>query len=151
MSSRRYAAPLHLEPGPSVWLERVLLLAHGLALLCVLLVQGSPPWIWPLGLLIVLSAVQLIGKHARLAHPASLAALLWDAQGQWTLRLRDGREFDARLLGDSLLTARLVILNFAASRFRRVSLVIPPDRLDAETFRRLRVRLRIEGGKPDPR
>ncbi|MCB1874538.1 MAG: hypothetical protein KDH88_01030 [Chromatiales bacterium] len=147
MSSRRYAAPLHLEPRPSVWLEHALILAHGLAVLSLALIEGHPPWIWPLSALIILGGVHLVRKHARLLHPASLVGLVWDAGGEWILRRRDGQEFKACLLGDSLLTARLVILNFSRSRWRRVSLVIPPDRLDKESFRRLRVRLRIEGGK----
>jgi len=59
------------------------------------------------------------------------------------LVLRNGSHIPGRLLPDSLVTSYLVILNIVLNEQRgRRSLLIMPDAMGAESFRRLRVVLR---------
>jgi toxin CptA len=63
-----------------------------------------------------------------------------------TLLTRDGREWHGQILGDSLVTPVLTILNIwlPGTKSRR-SVVIFPDSLEMERFRELRVKLKWGG------
>ena len=78
-------------------------------------------------------------------HDKSVTALLWDDLGEWKLFFRSGEEV-VRLEPDTLVSSWLVVLNFSATAAAgHYSAVILPDSLDRESFRRLRVRLRLDG------
>ena len=64
------------------------------------------------------------------------------------LQTHDGAELAGRVLGDSLVTPLLTILNVLPNGGKRVcSVVLFPDSLDSERFRELRVLLRWGIGK----
>jgi toxin CptA len=75
----------------------------------------------------------------RLRQPV-LAALLWHGDGSWTLRLADGRETEATLRSARVL-GPLIALRLAWLPGGSAALVLLPDNLDADTRRRLRMRL----------
>jgi toxin CptA len=75
----------------------------------------------------------------RLRQP-KLAAALWHGDGSWTLRLADGRETEATLRSARVLGA-LIVLRLAWLPQGSAALVLLPDNLDADTRRRLRMRL----------
>jgi hypothetical protein len=60
------------------------------------------------------------------------------------LTLRSGRETGATLRPFVFMQPWLVILHFRRDDGRTVRLVLLPDMLDADSFRRLRVRLLID-------
>jgi len=77
----------------------------------------------------------------------------WACDGTWSLLRRNGERSEQTLAADTYTHPNLIILNFNGRRWRRVSVVIPRDRIDAETFRRLYVRLQITRrtrGEPPP-
>ena len=146
---------LRLEPRRSYRLAALLLVAHGgaLALLTLTPVMIGAKWVLGAGLLASLNVT--LNTHALLRAKQALVALWWDADGQWTLREVGGREFAARLVPGSYVTASLIILTFDAvaedaqgrlaavfKRWRHRSLVLMPDSLEAAQLRQLRVRLR---------
>lgn len=98
-----------------------------------------------LGGMVLASALVTLNVHALLYAKRAIARLAWEADGRWRLHTAAGREFTARLLPGSYANAALVILNFALDdgRWRRRSVVLLPDAVDAATLRRLRVRLRM--------
>jgi hypothetical protein len=148
MSSHKYAAPLRLEPDTSRILLRLLLFAHlGALLLCLL--PGFSPLI---RLVIMLSVIlSLLLVFRRFYSGSTFKWLQWDEQGIWVLCRHDGRQLDAELLPDSYVSPYLVILNLRCLDGTRCpSQLLLPDSLDKETFRRLRVRLRLEGATPAP-
>jgi hypothetical protein len=120
-----------------VWL----LLLHAAALVVVLLLP------WPLLANLALSAVVLLSLawhwRRRLSprYPHAVRGLHWEADGACVLRLASGKQLDVRLAGHAFVMPWLVILYF---QDRPWHLVLLPDMLAAETFRRLRVRLRLE-------
>jgi len=95
-------------------------------------------------LLILLALVWLLWAQVLGRAPWSIREAVWDQQG-WRLLLVDGRVRDARLAPSSYVGVSLVILNLRIGRLGRRSLVLTPDRIDADLLRRLRVRLRLEG------
>lgn len=143
MSVTKSIVPLRLELHRSWWLAALLLLMHSGALLIVVLV---PLPLWAKGLLgtiVIASATTSLNTHALRRGKHAMVCVIWDGTQQWTLRTAAGEEFTARLLPGSYVAASLVILNFALKgRWRRRSVVILPDALDANSFRQLRVYLR---------
>lgn len=118
-------------------------------------------WITPLTwqvnmaviLLIVISLVSALHKHAfkiPLAMPvfgSPISHIVWDSEGDWQLIKLDGNITAASLLGTSYVNRQLLVLNFkikARSWYSRYqTLVLLPDGVDSESFRRLCVRLRL--------
>jgi toxin CptA len=137
---------LRLRPRPSALLAAVVLLMHGAVLLVI---QPLPlaPW----GKLLLAGAVILglahnLARHVLMLTPAAIVSAVWEADGTWVLTRRDGRELRAELLPSTLAHPRLVVLNFrTGASWQRTSLVLFNDALEADTLRRLRVRLRRGG------
>jgi toxin CptA len=110
-----------------------------------LILPFAVPLPWPVyWMLVTVSA--LSARHAFRMHFGSMRVIsaVWDAAGDWHLDLADGRGEIARLRAQSYVSPYLIVLLFA-SESRRRSLVLLNDSLDADTLRRLRVRMRLEG------
>lgn len=149
MSSNTYAAPLVLEIAPSLPFALVLACAHG-GVLMVLAMLPLPGWmLWVLTILVMVHAAYSIRRHALLQDAKSVVRLLWDAQDQWTLTRRDGIACSAKLLPGSYLHPALTVLNYKVSNWHRTSVVILPQRVDAEDFRKLRVRMLLASSLPE--
>jgi hypothetical protein len=141
---RTYATPLHLEPGVSRRLEGFLALSHGAAL-AVLPFSGLPPLpVAALALSVVLSWLRSRRRDVLRRDRDAIASLIWESGNRWRLILRCGDEIGGVLRPVVFLQAWLVILHFRRDDGRTARLVLLPDMLDGETFRRLRVRLLID-------
>lgn len=114
-------------------------------------------WMLPLHqfllLLLSVAALAWTGYHlsldARLRLQHSCVAFRLEGEGEIVLVLRNGRHVPCRLSADSLVTPYLVILNVALNGRRSGrSLLILPDSMGAERFRRLRIALKW-GDRPD--
>ena len=142
--SRKYATPLRLEPGVSPRLGMFLALTHGAAL-AVLPFCGLPPLpCFALALGVALSYLRSRRREVQRRDPDSIQALVWEDGNRWRLTLRSGDETDASLRPFVFLQPWLVILHFRRDDGRAARLVLLPDMLDADSFRRLRVRLLID-------
>ncbi len=139
--SRAYATPLVLEPRPSRALRLSQAVAH-LGAAGVLLALDA--WPWPLRLL--LAAVLLATGWRSLASQPTLRRLTWQAGNEWRLEGRSGEVVHAHAVAPTVVHPLLVVLRLqpAGRRLAR-AVVLPADSLEAEVFRRLRVRLRVEG------
>lgn len=94
-------------------------------------------------LLIAAAAIRTLLQHAWLALPGSYQGLEVDSRGELRLWRKDGTQQAAAVLPDSVAHPYLTILNIRAAGCRwRGSVLITPDRVDAEPFRQLRVWLR---------
>lgn len=150
MSLPQYAAPLILEPGPSLRLAWTLALVHGATLLLAFLLPVHGGWRAALVLLIAVSAWRSIALHALRWSKSAVVHITWDSEDRWRVRRRDGEVLQATLLGDSLVLSYLVVLNFKPTMGRRFSVVLLGDCLPPQRFRQLRVRLRISSAAEDP-
>lgn len=148
-------APLRLQP---LWSRQLLIswsLVHGGALAVLALLPGN--WVLRVGLLmlVLIHAFSSLQTHLRRQMPWSIVAASSTSRG-WELVLANGEIVGARLLASSYVGPRLVLLNFAIGRWRRRSLPLATDSLDADLLRRLRVKLRFEAANahdvaPSPR
>lgn len=122
------------------------LLIAVLALIAAFNVSG-PPWLHHLLVAGILAST--VTAVYRLLRPV-IASLLWRAEGGVELRLRDrtaenggdalGAVQDARVVGP------LIVLTLRWPPRECASLWLLPDNLDADTRRRLRMRLAASGG-----
>ncbi len=95
---------------------------------------------------LVLHLCWLEARHRALA--ASLLGVLFDSTGVWHLQWRDGTRDRARLAPGPVVSPWLTILTLDGPR-GRIGLFVTPDMLDADSFRRLRMRLLWQGAATD--
>ncbi len=133
MSSNAYAAALRLELKPSRQCRWWRWLTH-LAVAATLSMLQSP---W---LIVAVAVVLLLSLYRSRIEPA--ITLLWHGDGHWTM-FEDGVETAVTLAESAFIQPWLVILPLRVDTQRRVQrIVIFPDMLPEQDFRRLRVRLR---------
>ncbi len=130
-----------VELSPSRYLALILIAAHGAAAAVPLLLL--PLWAGALvASLLSLNLYHSLLRDAwwRLAHSCA-GLVLEDAQAE--IVRRDGACQPCRILPGSLVTPWLTVLNLLPEGARYAcSVIILPDSLDAESFRRLRVWLK---------
>jgi toxin CptA len=132
-----------LSPPLSRQLGAFLALIHLLVFVALIAAQLPLPirlcLLGMLALHAIHSYLQLIGAYAGSIFQAHI-----EADGCARLFLRDGREIEACLQPDTLVTPWLLILRFSLKHsLRKKNLVIGHDALSAEELRRLRVLLRF--------
>ena len=142
--SRKYATPLLFEPAQSSSLFAWLLLVH-LAAFVVLLLTPLPAGLGPAGMLVLLFSLwRSHSQYVSLTHPCSVRTVCWGEGCSCQLRFSSGQAVAARLMPRVFILPWLVILHFRSDRGQNHRLVLLPDMLEPEVFRRLRVRLMIE-------
>jgi len=132
---------LGIELRPSNTLAGILLLLHLGAVLIVFFVV-YPGWL-RLGLfsVCVWSLWSNLRQHAwRNADKAIISFV--EQYDEWYLIDRAKNKYSATLCGDSIVTPYFAILNFRRERRTIKSIVILPDTIQRDSFRRLRVHLR---------
>ena len=145
--SGKYATPLYLEIGPSRLMVAWLLLVT-VAALSVLWRVPFPGW-----LSLLLTFAVLLGllmswrKQVQRCHPDAVRSMVWNEGRQCQLNLNSGQQQAVELASRAFVLPWLVILYFESPLWRPQQLVLLPDMLDADVFRRLRVRLKIETGQ----
>ncbi|CAD5109109.1 hypothetical protein PSEWESI4_03405 [Pseudomonas carbonaria] len=109
-----------------------------------LLMARIPPWVAGLGMVVCLAhAAWVLPRQVLLRHAGAFRGLRHDEAGWQLWSPRDGW-LPVQLRPDSLALPLAVVLRFRLRGERRVrSLCIPRDALDAQTHRRLRVRLKF--------
>ena len=137
------AKPLALDLRSSRQLAALLALAGVASLLLVCWLPLPATLRFTLVLLLPAATGYALLRDALRLLPWSVTALQLAGDGTLRYRTRDGRWRGARLLGDSCVTAWLTVLVLvpAGSRFAR-GVVLLPDSLGREDYRRLRIQLR---------
>jgi len=144
----RASAPamLKISIKPSRRLALVLCAAHAAAAGAVLIVE-FPIWLKIVLVLIIGAScgVYLYGTALLLSSTAVVGLEISD-DGVLSFQMRCGEWCTGRLLGSSFVSPHLTVLNIGIEgKFFARHVVILPDCVDAEDFRRLRVRLRWGG------
>jgi toxin CptA len=140
--------PIQLNLKPSVTL--CLLLVLMTVGVCSIVILQS--WQWPIKLalllLIALASIYALLLHGLLRLPWSVVALTINSSQQLQIRRRDGTLLDVLVHGSSVVLPYLTIINnqpesakwWQLSAMR--SVIILPDAVDANAYRRLRLWLR---------
>ena len=148
MSSNAFEATLDLAPRPSARALAALFWLHAVpvVLLMLALEPGVPMTLLGLG---IGGSWMALRRHPVFGYgPRALARLTWHAAGGasahgWTLQEAGGAKHEAELLGDSIVHARLLVLNFRLAGGTRRTRVLLGDELPEEQLRRLRARLAL--------
>ncbi len=138
--SGHYASQLLIRLRPSLIYRRLLVIISLLSLLAIFLVDIRLEF----QLVLVLLLACLL--NLAWANNRSLG-LHTNAQGEWQLHIKQ-QKIQAQLLADSVVTPLFAILQFKLQGAGRSSVVIFRDSLRHDDFRRLRVRLKVEGIQP---
>jgi len=117
-------ALLVLLPLPLAWWIKALLAAAVMA-------QGIVIW----------------RRHVSMNAPKAVKRLVWRTDNLWELFTADGITHEARLLPAAYVHPWLVVLRFITEDKRRCAVILPPDSLDTDSHRRLRVQLRLRSGE----
>ena len=122
------------RPSPWVALSAGLICVFALLALAFC---GLPWWIKAaLGLAASVYALLALRDFLR----PSFDHVLWQAAGHWRLRCADEQERVAELRHATVL-GTIVVLSFRVASIGKVSVILLPDNCEADTRRRLRVRL----------
>jgi hypothetical protein len=131
---------LMLALRPSLRLALLLGGLHAGALFCLWLVPLTL-WVKLSGSgLLLMSAVHAVFHHALNRGPRSVQALTLDQAGRLEVVMK-GNRLAAELVPGAFVTPWLTVLPCRTAK-GRVSVLLTPDRVEAESFRRLRLRLR---------
>ncbi|NBC48331.1 MAG: hypothetical protein GVY22_10130 [Gammaproteobacteria bacterium] len=143
MSDHHRRPLLQLQPRRSRLLLLLLTLSHLLAAAAALAVPLDPSLLTALLILVTASLAYRVWGSILGQAPWSLREARWSERG-WRLQFRNGRCLDATLLPSTLVTTRLVLLNFRVHWLRYHSLLLTNEVVEPEQLRRLRARLRLE-------
>lgn len=135
--SKEYATPLILDLKKSSIVNVYQIAVHLLAVFAVLYASISA---WLMLVLVVFISLHFFYQKTT---SNKFSKIVWLSDNQWNLYRSDEDFSEARLTVMSFLTSWLVILAFKIDDAGRVNVLIPYDMLDAENFRRLKVRLKI--------
>ncbi|MGM0595108.1 MAG: protein YgfX [Pseudomonadota bacterium] len=143
MSSRGYAAPLRIEVTGNRLLRRLYLVLVALATVVLLWLSVRQPLLFlSLPLFLWLARREWLCRAELAGAPITL---LWDVEQCWWAE-RDGEGRPLQLQGESFLSPVLVVLRFRRlPGRRRDAVVLTPGAVGEASFRRLLVRLRLEG------
>lgn len=145
MSSKGYATPLALDVHPNKLL-RTLYLLFVLQAGAVLLWLPLPFFACALVFLLFLIPVRMTWQK-RPDLGGTPVRLVWDEQQRWWWS-QGGETIEFALQGESYVSSSLVVLCFRQIEGKgRRSLVLTPRSVGMDTFRRLLVRFRVEGGE----
>jgi hypothetical protein len=128
---------------PSGLLAAGIVLVHAAAL-GVVAHAGLPAFaVGALGALVVMHGAWTLVRHAQLAAPESIVGFELGPANCCRLLRRDGATLAGEIAHSTLVTGRVVALAVRTGRWRPPRhVLLLPGRLDPETFRSLRVRLR---------
>lgn len=144
MSANRSLQRLELVCTPVTLLRVLFLSAIFFSMGCLAALPLPPPATFLMLALTGIVAWFCWSRRCELG--AGPVTLVWDAEGRWWWRGED--ETELLLCGDSYLSPRMIILNLAhPDTRRRRSLVLFPASVGEVCFRRLSVRLLLEGGE----
>ena len=130
------ATAIAFEYRPSRWLLAAILVAAALALASIAL-SGIPAWA-KTGSCVLAGgwAGFALGRFLR----RQMVRAAWQPGGHWRVTDGDGNEHVAEL-HHAVARGVWIVLNLRRSDGKRLALILGPDNCDADTRRRLRVRL----------
>lgn len=134
---------LDIRLKPSGYLTLLLSATHAIAI-GLFLVLSLPIWLKVAAILaFCTSLVFYLKRNAWLAAPNSIIALEIKDDYTGAIETRGGKRLDCILLPTSYVSASLTVLNLKADGERMARhVVILPDAINSEDFRKLRVLLR---------
>ncbi len=146
MSSTKYAQPLKLQPEASRILIGLLIAGHLGAIAVLFPLDLSLPIKITIAVVLLVSLVIALRKQPGRMGEGGVQTLIWQTDGEWLLETAGGEKMEASLHESTYVHPWLVVLNFRQeNKPGMLTFTLAPDALDRETFRELRVRLKMAG------
>ncbi len=143
MSLSKSATPLRVKLHPSRIAASMLTVVHTIAIVLVSILPVAVLLKLTIIVLVLVSLWRTLNQ-VLLKQRTAVHQFVWGVDGDWTLIASDGQAKKAKLLPSSYVQSWMTVLNFdVGQRFRPYSVVLLPDVIDPEIFRRLRVRLTL--------
>lgn len=95
-------------------------------------------------LLFSISFGYYLSRYIFLIWPQAITQVWYRGKSQWLILVKSGHLYSAELLGDSFVSAWLIILNFKTEK-KRISVILTRDILNKEQYRKLRMSLSSAG------
>lgn len=150
MSSKKYAQPLRLQPKTSLILTGLLIAGHLGAIAVLFPLDLSSTIKLVIVAILIVSLIVALRKQPGRVGEGGIHKLIWKVDGDWLLETTNNESITATLHESTYVHPWLVVLNFRQENKRGLlSFPLVRDALDAETFRDLRVRLKVAGGLKD--
>ncbi len=144
MSSKKYASPLHLEIKPSRFLFYFLIALHLFAFILLWFLPLFIAWQVLISIFIIVGGIYSVKSYATKQLPSSVVGLVWDADEQWFIQTQEGKTQPVILNGNSYVHPKFTLLNFKQeNKWFSKAVILLWDNVDENSFRRLRVRLKI--------
>ncbi len=143
MPQNVFTKPLDLSPkaSPQIWM--MVVIPHLLALILILITMfKSCLIIATLSLVIILSLFYFLRLFIFKNLKRSVRSIHQDSVNNWYVVAADDRQQSALLLPSSFVSKLLIMLNYAGINNFKYSLLVTPDCVSEDEFRRLRVRLK---------
>ncbi len=152
MSQNSFTAPLSLSIKSSFQKWMIVLIPHLLFVILVLFFNlFNYKIMFVLVALIVASFVYYSRLHLFQNSKHSVMSIYQDSAKNWSFTSnksnKNGEKMSATLLPSSFISKVLIVLNYRDSVRRKHSIIITPDSLSNNEFRRLRVRLNFFNSK----
>lgn len=93
-------------------------------------------------ILVLISLIFVISFHVIRCLPFAIVKFKSQEKNIWVLQNKRGHIFEAVLRGNSICTVYFVLLNFKVSASKFFSVIIFPDSMGGDDFRKLRIQLR---------
>ncbi|MGH8119272.1 MAG: protein YgfX [Gammaproteobacteria bacterium] len=132
---------MYLKPSP--WLTGCILVVHFGAATALVAVDLNVLAISAVLIAITGSLVHAMNSFILQKHPDTPVQLLLTAGGEWWLSCVSGQTWQVQLLPAGYVHPFLTVLTFREHGGRRYAVIVTHDVVDADMFRRLRVRLRF--------
>ena len=139
-----FSAPVHLRLRPSWRLAVALLVAHTGAVVCLLTTALPARLTWLAVLVVAWHLFHALGQHAFRCTPTAITELILVNKTEVRLVTNGQGPIDAVLLG-GYSQPILKVLHLRLGPWRRRSVVLLSDMMEADRWRELRVRLRRLG------
>lgn len=145
-SSAKFAVPFRVSLQTSLLLNGLLAIMY----------LGAMYWIWTLELALwLVLSMQCVVAAGFVAHlrqylfrnsNKAVKEMVWLDGKDWQLENSNGQLQQVSLLGNSVVSPWLIVLNFQPEQGgRKWPVVLMPDSVDSTTFRRLSAKLRMYG------
>jgi len=152
MSSTKFAQPLRLQPEASRILVGLLVAGHLGAIAVLFPLDLSMAIKITIAAVLLVSLTIAIRKQPGRMGEGGVQTLTWQTDGVWMLETVGGEKMEASLHESTYVHPWLVVLNFRQENKRGLlTFTLAPDALDKETFRELRVRLKVAGSPENSR
>jgi hypothetical protein len=140
--TNHFELPLFIPVRPSIWFVAGFYTAH-LGAILALLASNIPLVIQAVIIARVLaSLIHGHGLHIIQKNPASPVQLVLNQAGEWWLSITSGDTLPVELKPMAFVHPLLVVLIFKGET-GSYRVILTPDMVDPDTYRRLRVRLRF--------